>query len=382
MYSYDEIRHVHIEPTTKCNAGCPMCARNSRGQTVAGLPLVELSSQDVKRIFSAEFLRQLDGFDLCGAYGDPAAARDLIEIVEYIRLHNAACKIVIYSNGGLRTPDWWTALAKALGPTGTAVFAIDGLEDTNAIHRRDVKFTKVIDNAQAFISVGGRARWEFLAFKHNEHQIEFARQLSEEMGFIAFSLKKSARFIEPLYEFIPEYTDHSNLLRFPIFARNGEVTGFLEPAENPQFVNKSVLTIDEENSKYVSLNKFFSETEIDCRVASTKSMFMSARGHVFPCCWTYVQATRPVMNGSPDATDYQIVELLNQSGGLNRVDAKLVGLQRAIESPFFDAIESSWSCTSIEAGRAKVCARACGRDFPAYFDQFADLDLLPRGLKG
>ena len=33
-----------------------------------------------------------------------------------------------------------------------------------------------------YIKAGGVARWEFLVFKHNQHQIEEARQLANELG--------------------------------------------------------------------------------------------------------------------------------------------------------------------------------------------------------
>ena len=31
MYDYKDIRQVHLEPTQKCQARCPMCDRNVNG---------------------------------------------------------------------------------------------------------------------------------------------------------------------------------------------------------------------------------------------------------------------------------------------------------------------------------------------------------------
>ena len=31
MYQYKDITSVHLEPTEKCNAACPMCPRNIHG---------------------------------------------------------------------------------------------------------------------------------------------------------------------------------------------------------------------------------------------------------------------------------------------------------------------------------------------------------------
>ena len=48
-------------------------------------------------------------------------------------------------------------------------------------------------NVKSFIQAGGEAHWEFLVFKHNEHQVEEARNLAREMGFKEFYLKKRRR---------------------------------------------------------------------------------------------------------------------------------------------------------------------------------------------
>ena len=51
-----------------------------------------------------------------------------------------------------------------------------------------------MQSAQAFINAGGRAEWDFLVFRHNEHQVESARKLAKEMGFAKFYVRKTGRF--------------------------------------------------------------------------------------------------------------------------------------------------------------------------------------------
>lgn len=380
MYTYEEIRHVHLEPTTRCNAGCPMCARNACGETAPAIGQIELTVEDMRAIFPESFLAHLTGFDLCGAYGDPAVAHDLIDIVAYIRSTSPNCVITMYTNGGMRLPKWWELLAQSLGKPARVVFAIDGLAETNHIYRRHVNFHKVIENARAFINAGGEARWEFLAFRHNEHEIEEARKLSEEIGFCEFSVKKTARFLEPTYEYIPEFQQHDDLNKFPIYTA-GAVVGYLEPPQGSALVNETVLHFTKLLNHYGSLDALFSATPINCRVMDTQSVFVGAQGYVFPCCWTYVQATRPTLFGFPTNADRQVHDLVQTTGGFERIDARCVPLRAAVESPLFQAIESSWSCSSITEGRMKVCARACGTEFPAYFDQYVNTNLLPRGLR-
>src|SRR5215831_2685794 len=101
MYAYDEIRHVHLEPTTRCNATCPMCARNARGSPAPGLTLTELSAEHVCAILPSNFLAQLEAVDLCGAYGDPALTRDLVQILRHVRTGSPDCQLTLYTNGGM-----------------------------------------------------------------------------------------------------------------------------------------------------------------------------------------------------------------------------------------------------------------------------------------
>ena len=44
-----------------------------------------------------------------------------------------------------------------------------------------------------FRAAGGHAQWDFIVFRHNQHQVERAQQLSREWGFSKFQVKKTAR---------------------------------------------------------------------------------------------------------------------------------------------------------------------------------------------
>jgi hypothetical protein len=382
VYTYDEIRHVHLEPTTSCNAGCPMCARNACGSPAPNLPRAELSGADVRAILPVDLLSHVDAIDMCGAYGDPALTAELVQIVDYLRSARPDCAITLYTNGGMRSPGWWRDLAQTLGDPARVIFAIDGLADTNGIYRRGVDFQRVIRNAKAFINAGGEARWEFLAFRHNEHQIASARSLSLELGFSEFSVKRTQRFLEAAYDYVPEYRDsRPNLDRFPIWSAAGEVIGQLEPPRDPALVNSTAQQFPDLLARYGSLDELFSATPIHCPVLDTSSVFVSAQAYAFPCCWTYVQATRPGLNAFPKGADRQMYDLVAEYGGFDAVDARRIGLRAVVEGALFGAIERSWSCGSVGEGKLRVCARACGTAFPAYFDQFVDAELRPRSLQ-
>jgi MoaA/NifB/PqqE/SkfB family radical SAM enzyme len=381
MYTYDTIRHLHIELTTKCNAGCPMCARNSLGQTLKNLPLVQLSLADVKKIFPVDFVAQIEEIDFCGAYGDPAANRDLIPILRYFKVNSPDIRIFIYTNGGLRPADWWRSVAEVLGTNGKVIFAIDGLRDTNAIHRRFVNFDRVIENARAFIEAGGFARWEYLVFRHNEADLVDAREMSEQLGFSEFSVKRSGRFLEPLYEHVPEFANHTNLNAFPIHEPDGSISGYLEPPEDQSLVNPAVRVSGGQLDTYDHFEKLMESARIVCPVEKSRSVFISPQGHAYPCCWTYVKATRPEYINSPRAIDFQIVDLIRATGGYEKLDCKVQGLEAVIGGKFFEAVTKSWSCSTFGDGKLMVCARACGDKSNDYFNQFSSADLVPRGIQ-
>ena len=93
------------------------------------------------------------------------------------------------TNAGARDEVWWTKLAETFGRMGTVIFSVDGLADTNHLYRQGVSWKAVERSMDAFIEAGGRARWDFLVFEHNQHQVEEARALSEQKGFEKFQVR-------------------------------------------------------------------------------------------------------------------------------------------------------------------------------------------------
>lgn len=154
------ITQVHIEPTQKCQASCPMCDRNKNGGEVNQyLTNADLSLADVKKIMPKSFVRQLKHIYFCGNHGDPIFAPECLEIMEWFREVNPKISLGITTNGGARTVDWWEKLA---GVVNQVIFSVDGLEDTNHLYRQGVSWDKVEENMEAFCDAGGTALWTFL----------------------------------------------------------------------------------------------------------------------------------------------------------------------------------------------------------------------------
>ena len=96
MIKYEEIRSVHLEISTRCNAACPECPRNFHGVNILDdFPLTDLKLEQVQQIFPPSFIKQLTRLYINGNYGDFVTASDGVEIVEYFRSVKATLKIEI-----------------------------------------------------------------------------------------------------------------------------------------------------------------------------------------------------------------------------------------------------------------------------------------------
>ncbi len=359
LYSYDSIRTVHLEITDKCNAACPMCARSVfGGQDNPYLPDRELSLDDCKGIFDVPFVSQLNKMFMCGNYGDPISARDTLEVYEYFRQHNSNIKLGMNSNGSARKPDWWKQLGSLLSNNGSYVkFGIDGLSDTNHIYRRRTNYDRIIENMQAFIAGGGKAHWDFIVFRHNEHQVEEAREIAAKLGVTQFQVKKTARFFSN--------TKLVNKDQQEVNDKDGNLEYYIEKPLNPEYQNnadQSGLT-----AKYGSMENYLDAVGVSCKTGNEKSLFVSSEGLAFPCCWT---ANQMYLWYFPEKSA-QIWQHIESVGGKAAIDATEHPLRDIVEGPFFNAIEESWSKPSCALGKLKVCAKTCGVEMDLFKGQFA-----------
>jgi MoaA/NifB/PqqE/SkfB family radical SAM enzyme len=386
LYTYDQIKVVHLEMTDACNASCPMCARNiNGGEDNSQLPNTELSIDDIKSIFAPSFIAQLDRMYMCGNYGDPIAAKHTLEAFEYFRSNSNTINLSMHTNGSAKRPEWWAQLARVIGRKGYVVFSIDGLEDTNHLYRQNTIWSKIMENAEAFIRAGGRARWDYIVFAHNEHQVEEAELLANKMGFEKFQYKKSARFFSNISGTTKEVHQASN--------RKGAYTTLLQAPKNPKYRNSvldeiskfakgtEVIKIIPSKIEEVELfpqvfhkdldkkkpvEKVWDEAVIKCKVAEEKSVYISAEGIVQPCCWTsgqmYVWYWTPKGGQIWNAID---------SVGKDKLNAIEHSLEEIINGEFFqEVIPNSWDKPSCADGKLAVCAKICGTKYDAFSEQF------------
>jgi len=354
-----EIEAIHLEVTDNCNAACPQCARNKLGGIVNPmLPQRELFLDDIKKILPEHFVSQLKRLYMCGNYGDPIVARDTLEIFKYLRSVSPSINLAMNTNASARDEKWWFELGRVTGRKGNVKFGIDGLGDTHHHYRRKTDFHKIISNAKAFIAGGGRARWEFLVFLHNEHQVEQAKELSLELGFEKFTVKKTGRFFSNTKSSVNEKQEVHDM--------NGNVEYYIEKPLNEKYQNQS---LNKENTiikRFGSMENYLLKTDVTCKTAQEKSIYISSEGLVFPCCWTANQLYLWYM---PKEKGH-MWDMIRKIGGKEKISALEKSIQSIVNGPFFDLIKRSWQGSCLKTEKSKVCAKTCGTLFDQFKDQY------------
>ena len=294
----ENIRELHVEITNNCNAACPMCARNIFGQgTRLDKGLSDWSLEDIKRVFDKNLLPNLKFVYFCGTHGDPLASKNVFEAIKAAKDMGAG--IEMFTNGSLKTEKWWKDLVNILDKKDRITFGVDGIE-TNHLYRQKTNIDKIMKHMKICCESDVKVRWDFLAFKHNEHEFEKCQQLAKDMGVDDFRLRRTARF--DIFK-----------TKFPVLNDKQEITHFLEPPNNEELRHPSLKEMGQIGSKLhsfdidnIELNNdtiktFFpvkrttykfedrplpaTDYNIHCIYQEARKMYVNSRLEVYPCCY-------------------------------------------------------------------------------------------------
>lgn len=326
MYRYENIKTVHLEITTKCQAKCPMCPRRLNGGILNPfIELTEITLNQFKTWFEPNFIKQLDHIYMCGNLGDAIVAKDTLKIIQYIRSINPKMRLHLNTNGSARSSSWWKELAKQ---NVYVIFGIDGLEDTHHLYRVDTNWQKIIENAKTFINHGGKARWDMLVFDHNQHQVDDCRNLSKTLGFDSFTIKHTSRFKNNKFEVLNEL---------------GYSTHVLYPTDKSKEMIRKVELAQKETCSVIT-----------CKAKRDQQIYISATGNVSPCCWLDLE-------WYPHNFESRI-DYMNKIGKFPNLQSS--SLIEIFQSNFFEEVEATWSNNSL-----RECLKQCG-SFDKLNEQF------------
>jgi len=330
----DNLTHIMAEMTDYCNAACPMCNRYDWDlNLVKEVTNKHHTTLDfVKQRIGEEVISKLKGWVCQGTYGDALMNPETLDIFKYLKDVNPEISIGMITNGGTRNTDFWKTLAEL---DVNVTFSIDGLEDTNHLYRRNVKWSRLIENVKTFIGHGGNASWSFLVFKHNQHQIEDAKQLSKKLGFKKFESQFSERWQdfnnEGLYRDIKSLQVDDYVIEKP-------------EQQHQEFIRKEDDLIRSKNVFQTEDKNDFLERKISCWACqpNKREIYLRANGYVSPCC-----ILGDVERNEPKQLikDYKKINLYHTD------------LKDILEGDFFRDISSG---IHGSAKRLQGCYHACG----------------------
>lgn len=169
------LNRIEFSITTYCQASCPSCLRTLLDKenklTVKHTPIERIES-------AIKNLQNLETVELCGELGDPMMHPDIEQIIDM--LTERGVNVIVHTNGGLRTPDFYKHLGSKKRNAGVLIkFGIDGMDaETNEKYRTGVDWQRAWDNMHAWFSITDDVNyagvWQFIIFEHNKHQVDAA----------------------------------------------------------------------------------------------------------------------------------------------------------------------------------------------------------------
>lgn len=330
-YHFDQIRHVHLEISSMCNAACPFCPRNLQGFPYnEGYIEKNMTLKEAKQIFVPKFINQLDSILVNGNFGDIVMNPQSPDILEYFREVNTNVKIIISTNGSARNFNFWTRLANI---SAEIYFCLDGLDDTHHLHRRNTLWSTVIQNARTFISAGGRAVWKMLTFDHNRHQIDACKQMSQQLGFADFvAMKGNGQ--GAVYDKDGNYAYSINQSHAAVIPLADLIAQKLKP---------KTVNLDAINDPI---------NQINCEVMHDRSIYVASTGEVYPCCHLGFQP-QTYGTGFFRAANQQVSALMSNNNALEH------SIEDCIK--WFGKVVDSWQKKDFDQGRLVHCNRQCGQ---------------------
>jgi len=323
-----EINNLHLELSSMCNARCPLCPRTFQGfPSNMGYEETNLDLVDVQKALPPDLLSKVNFVLINGNFGDFVMNPQSVEIIQYLRQHIPRYgKIEVHTNGSARDRQFWTDL----GSMNIRIkFNIDGIGDTNNLYRQDTNFDTIIKNAQTFIAAGGHAVWNMTIFDHNRHQIDQVKIMARELGFAESTFRDTDRD------------------RGPVYNRKGTKIHWLKTDWNwPDQIDELFIQQRVTESQNYPVNKPQNNT-ISCWAEKVKSVYISADGHAYPCCW--------VGHSPKTYRSFDGISQWNQETAplINNNHAPTVGINAAMA--WFETLADTWQSDN----KPGVCLYTC-----------------------
>ena len=330
---WQKTRHIlQFDLTSHCNAKCGNCVRNVKGgDNLPGLPLHHFDVSLWKRIAKVDTKSMhITELRFNGNWGDVLMHPHIIEMIDYWLQYHPETRFHISTNGSMRTEKFFVEIANVLNKSNRHVidFAVDGLEDTHSIYRRNTNFNKLIKNIKAFTQANGNARMVTTVFQHNVHQLEEIKQLAKDIGCSSARHRHAMSDIAELHDAPTIHAVKNWKDRHYYFVKEK----FTEPPRKRGIVNKITDT----------------DYKTKCPWYNTKEIQIDPWGRVWPCCVISENQGFLYEDNSPDIP-YVFKHIESQ------VDLNKKLLLQTLSSKWFSGLEDK-----IWNAEYKACRKTCG----------------------
>jgi radical SAM protein with 4Fe4S-binding SPASM domain len=200
---------LEIEPTTSCNLRCPQCTSGLRQFTRnTGMLDLELFQKIIDEVH-----KDLVWLVLYWQ-GEPFLNKQLLAFVKYAASKNIYT--ATSTNAHYFTPE--TAKATVQSGLDRLIVSIDGISQSSyEKYRVGGNLDKVIEGTREILKWKKQLNrstphviWQFIVFKHNEHELADVQRMAKEIGVDALEIKSAQVYgYESDSEFIPKKSTNS-----------------------------------------------------------------------------------------------------------------------------------------------------------------------------
>lgn len=189
----ESITGFHIEPTNICTLKCPGCARTKFiDQWPNHWTNQNLNIDNLMKFLDIDLEEK--HITMCGNYGDPIYHPELIEMVSQFKQRNANISIV--TNGSYKKPEWWEKLVSILDDRDKIIFSVDGTPDNFTQYRINADWDSIHVAMQIAAASNCKTIWKYIPFSFNQHDVNTASSLSQQIGIDEFLIAPSDRYDE------------------------------------------------------------------------------------------------------------------------------------------------------------------------------------------
>lgn len=171
---------INSEPTNNCFLHCPFCPTGKANSRTNGYADYTIYSKLLEELSRYVYLITFHG------WGEPLLHNQLPELIKLA--HKKSICTVVTTNGLLLNQDISQKLISS--QLDVLYLSIDGVtEKSYQKYRKGGSFETAINNVTTLLQLRKNARsatpyveWQFIVFKHNEHEISKARALARDIG--------------------------------------------------------------------------------------------------------------------------------------------------------------------------------------------------------